>query len=336
MTKPKRCLIVGLGQIGAGYDIDAGPDGGIYTHARAIALHPDFELAGGVDPVEPSRSRFVSKYGVQAYDSIAVAMHTLQPDIVVIATPADMHLPHVREVLAAGAPSVVICEKPLAFDEAEGEALVRHCEEAGVALFANFIRRSEPGTIEVRRRIEAGEIAAPLKGSFWYSKGLFNNGSHFINLLQFWLGEVKGHTIIDRGRRWAHADPEPDVRIQFENGTVVMQAAWEENFSFYGGELLSPAGRLSYSQGGRGIGWQGVRRDGSFSGYRVLSSEIESIANDMDRYQWHVYEQLSRFMTGKSFQLCSGREALMTLKIVSAMGGRYGAAQPDDGLGWGD
>lgn len=331
-SKPRRCLVIGLGQIGAGYDIEAGPDGGIYTHARAIALHPDFELAGGVDPVEPQRSRFEAKYGVQTYDDIAAAMDAERPDIVVVATPADMHLRHVEAVLAAGRPQVLICEKPLAFDEAEGERLVRLCEEAGVALFVNFIRRSDPGAVEVRRRIVAGDIAGPVKGTFWYSKGLFNNGSHFINLLQFWLGEVKGHTLLDQGRRWADSDPEPDVRLQFESGTVVMQAAWEEAFSFYGGELLSPAGRLSYREGGRAIGWQGVRQNENFSGYRILSPQAEAIASDMDRYQWHVYEQLSHFLAGKDFQLCGGREALATLKVVSAIAGRYGPARPDGGM----
>ena len=29
----------------------------------------------------------------------------------------------------------------------------------------------------------------PIKGVCWYSKGLLNNGSHFINLLEFWLGD---------------------------------------------------------------------------------------------------------------------------------------------------
>lgn len=327
--RPRRCLIVGLGQIGAGYDIEAGPDGGVYTHARAIALHPDFELAGGVDPVASQRDRFEARYGVKTYDGIAAAMDAERPDIVVVATPADMHLRHVEDVLAAGRPEVLICEKPLAFDEAEGERLVRLCEEAGAALFVNFIRRSDPGAIEVRRRIAAGDIAAPVKGTFWYSKGLFNNGSHFVNLLQFWLGEVKEHVVLDRGRRWADADPEPDVRLRFEGGAVVMQAAWEEAFSFYGGELLSPTGRLSYREGGRAIGWQGVRQNENFSGYRILSQQAETIAGDMDRYQWHVYEQLSHFLAGKGFQLCDGREALATLKVVSAIAGRYGDARPD-------
>jgi len=227
--------------------------------------------------------------------------------------------------LEAGPPAVILCEKPLALSEADGDLLVRRCEQAGVKLFVNFIRRSDPGAVEIHRRIQIGEIATPLKASFWYSKGLYNNGSHFINLLQFWLGEVGDYMVLDHGRRWANSDPEPDVRLRFDRGTVVLQAAREESFSFYGGEILSASGRLSYSNGGRNIGWQGVRLDENFSGYRFLSPEVQSIDNDMDRYQWHVYEQLGQFLAGAAFQLCSGQEALATLRVVAAIAGRYGS-----------
>lgn len=321
MHEARRCLVIGLGQIGAGYDIDADPGGGVYTHARAIALHPSFELVGGVDPVAAQRERFQSKYGVKAHESIEGAMHGLQPDFVVIATPAELHLRHVEKVLASGAPEVIFCEKPLALSEAEGAALVQACEAAGAALFVNFIRRSEPGVVEVRRRIEAGEIATPIKSTFWYSKGLFNNGSHVINLLQYWLGGLREYLVLDKGRLWAETDPEPDVRIVFDRGSVVVQAAREEAFSFYGGELISPSGRLAYRDGGSAIGWQSLSRSTDFPGYNILAAEVENIHNDMDRYQWHVYEQLSRFLAGDSFELCSGHEALETLRVVAAIAG---------------
>lgn len=324
MIEPKRVLVVGLGQIGAGYDLDAPVDGGVYTHARAASRHPAFTLSGGVDPAAAQRERFEAHYTAPGFPGIAEAMQALRPKVVAIASPADMHLQHVREVLAAGQPDVILCEKPLALTAAEGEQLVKSCDEADVGLFVNFIRRSEPGAVDVARRIAAGTIQAPLKGAFWYSKGLYNNGSHFINLLQYWLGDVRETAVLDKGRRWAGVDPEPDVRLVFERGTVVLQAAREEAFSFYGGEFVSPSGRLLYGSGGSSIAWQGVVRDDNFAGYSVLSPVVENIHNDMDRYQWHVYEQLSRCISGQAHELCSGGEALATLRVVSAIAGPYG------------
>src|SRR2546428_243397 len=79
----------------------------------------------------------------------------------------------------------------------------------------------------------SGEIALPVKGVVWYSKGLFNNGSHFINLLQDWLGDVREVRVIESGRWWGGLDPEPDLLVSFAHGSVCVLAAREEHFSHY-------------------------------------------------------------------------------------------------------
>ena len=54
----EKCLVIGLGQIGMGYDLDCDPNTSVYSHARAISLHPDFELVGAVDLSQLLRSTF--------------------------------------------------------------------------------------------------------------------------------------------------------------------------------------------------------------------------------------------------------------------------------------
>ncbi len=41
-----RVLIVGLGQIGLGYDLGGAPAEQVYSHARAVSRHPAFTLVG--------------------------------------------------------------------------------------------------------------------------------------------------------------------------------------------------------------------------------------------------------------------------------------------------
>jgi hypothetical protein len=50
-------LLVGLGQIGLGYDLALDPDRYIYTHSRALSRHPKFRLLVGVDPDAGFRRR---------------------------------------------------------------------------------------------------------------------------------------------------------------------------------------------------------------------------------------------------------------------------------------
>ena len=310
----EQVLIIGLGQIGMGYDLLLDPEKAVYTHARAFALHPAFELVGAVDSSAVQRSLFQIHYNQLAYPDIESALQVINPTVVIIASPTVMHSDVLHQVLLHSIPKVILCEKPLAYDLKVASRMVAACESAGVKLFVNYMRRADLGAIEVKKRIESGSIATPVKGIAWYSKGFLHNGSHFFNLLEFWLGAFKTVKVLDAGRLWDNQDPEPDVQVVFERGTVVFQAAWEEAFSHYTIELLSPSGRLRYEQGGEYIIWNSIHSDPNFSGYSILQAKPEVIVNSMDRYQWNVVDQLADVLAEKSHTLCTGRQALATLE----------------------
>jgi len=312
----KDCLLIGLGQIGMGYDFDVTDESAIYTHARAITAHPEFRLMGAVDVSPVKRVRFEQRYGAPAFDQVEAALQDLQPDLVVIATSSESHGSILAKVLNACHPKLVLCEKPMGYKLDEAQDMVEMCEKAGIDLFVNYIRRTDPGVVEIKRRIDCGEINTPVKVNAWYSKGILNNGSHFLNLLELWLGEISGASIISPGRLWNNHDPEPDVKIQFELGTVIFRAAWEECFSHYCIELLSRSGRLRYDKLGEAIVWQSVYADPNFDGYKILAEPGETIANGMNVYQWHVYDQICQYLAGAATSLCTGREALRTLEVI--------------------
>lgn len=313
----ESCVIIGLGQIGMGYDFDIDDESAVYTHARAISLHSGFTLAGAVDVSPLQRSRFEQRYAAPAFDLVETALGELQPGVVVIATSSESHHSVLTRVLRCCRPKLILCEKPLAYALEEAREMVTMCEQAGVSLFVNYIRRTDPGVVEIKRRLDSGEISAPIKINAWYSKGMLNNGSHFLNLLELWLGEVQATRTIQAGRLWDDHDPEPDVQIQFERGDAVFRAAWEECYSHYSIEMLSRSGRLRYDKGGELIEWQGVYADPNFDGYRILAEQAQTIPNGMGIYQWHVYEQLHRHLARAETTLCTGRQALKTLEAIN-------------------
>ncbi len=314
-----KCLIVGLGQIGLSYDLKIDPTIGIYSHARAFELHEAFELVGGVDTSPTPRLLFENHYQKPSYSNLTTALKQTEPDVVVIATPANKHNELLDTTLSCRSVKVVICEKPFGIDPKKARDYLKQCDDANIRLFVNYVRRSDPGAIEVKRRIDSGVIAAPLKGSAWYSKGLLNNGSHLINLLQFWLGPVQKTQLIEHGRVYDEYDSDIDVQVQFEHGTVSLQSVWEEFYSHGAIELLSPSGRLRYEQNGETIFWQSVVGDPHFLGQKMLNHEAELINNTMHHYQWSVTDQLANAIHRKSHHLCTGAEALNTLEVINAI-----------------
>jgi predicted dehydrogenase len=314
-------LVVGLGNIGMAYDLGLDPNKYVYSHARAFDQHPGFRLVGAVDPESRQRKMFERTYSCASYADIESALEKLEPDLVVIAAPTPAHERTLQEILEQSSAKVVLCEKPLAYDVEDGRAMVHACDEKEVRLFVNYMRRSDSATAEIKRRIQAGALSTPIKGIAWYSKGLLHNGSHLFNLLEHWLGPMKHAVTVNPGRLWQGLDPEPDVHVEFSGGSVVFMAAWEEAFSHYTIELLCPAGRLRYETGGSLVQWQSASDDPALTGYKSLHA-IEEVPNGMDRYQWHVADQLDRAIKGQEFALCSGAEALATLVSIQKIFGK--------------
>jgi predicted dehydrogenase len=271
----------------------------------------------GVDRDAEKRRAFEAGYGGPSYETMSAALGEHRPDVIVIATPTATHGEVLADALAHSTPRIILCEKPLAYQLGSAEAMLAACEERGVALYVNYMRRSDPAVIAVTRMLERGEILAPVSGVVWYSKGLLHNGSHFVDLMRLWLGPVERATLIRAGRRWPPHDYEPDFVMEHARGRVTFLAAAEERFSHYTVELLAGNGRLRYEQGGERVEWQAVTDDDEFIGYRVLAREAQVLPADMSRYQHHVATQLALALAGKSASLCSGREGLETLRDVN-------------------
>ncbi len=310
-------LIVGLGQIGMGYDLALDPESHVYSHARAFDLHPAFDLIAGVDPAAVNRQTFSDEYARPVYADIDGALSDVNPDLVVIAGPTQFHLELVQRVLELSRPTAILCEKPLSHNLDEAQLIVQSCQDKGVQLFVNYVRRSDPGVLEVKRRLDSGLIGQPVKGVVWYTKGLVHNGSHFFNLLECWLGKIVDAKVIDAGLTTEDGDSEPDLHLSFQNGTVVFLAARDEMFSHHTVELVASNGRLRYDAGGQQIAWQAIRKDPNLTGYTRLSPDVEVIENGMDRYQWHVAAQLDNALNGRGAELCTGEAALNTLQALN-------------------
>jgi predicted dehydrogenase len=314
-----KVLLIGLGQVAMGYDFDTTDPGVVSTHARAFANHANFELAGGIDPDAGACARFQQRYGGWAGADMAEGLRTVSPDVVVVASPTQYHAEAVQMALRHARPKLILCEKPLSYSLQDARAMVAACREAACLLYVNYLRRVEPGVLEVKCRLQSGAIATPLKGVLWYTKGLLHNGSHFSNLLEFWLGSVEKFSIINAGRPFGEADFEPDVQVKFAAGEVTFLAAREEHFSHHEIQLVAPNGCLRYEQGGGKILWQGAARDPDFPEYTVLSLPGERIATEGAKLQWHVTDHVSACLCGQSSSLCSGDDALRTLESLLKM-----------------
>ncbi|MGA2976046.1 MAG: Gfo/Idh/MocA family oxidoreductase [Spirochaetia bacterium] len=77
-------------------------------------------------------------------------------DAVVVVTPTSFHKEIVLQAAQAG--KHVLCEKPMAMDVAECDAMIAACKAAGVKLQIGFMRRYDSSFRAAKQRVESGEI----------------------------------------------------------------------------------------------------------------------------------------------------------------------------------
>ena len=326
-------MLVGLGQIGCGYDADLPyvedqprSSARILTHARALACHPGFELEAGVDPSPEARQRFTRLYGAPAYSTLAswrAATKDAPPDLVVIAAPPQLQPSLVRELLQLTEPQLLLLEKPVASDLEKGRALQATCAKPPQMHAAvNYMRRWLPSVQAWQRRLQAGELGQFLHGQLTYGKGLLSNGSHFVNLAEAWLGPLILGRVFDPGAIYLGFDREASVELLARDHTLapllVRSVGWA---GLRAGELdlWFERGRLCWLNHGEAIAFWPRKEQKRGDSHSTLCADPELHLTGIENYQFEVVDALYRHLQDPDAcpLLCNLSDGLQTLETIA-------------------
>jgi predicted dehydrogenase len=169
----------------------------------AIQAEPRSRLYGFVTR-DPAKA---VSYGAKAWPTLDEALTDSQVQAVYVGTPVFLHAPQTIQALRAG--KHVLCEKPMAMNEAEARAMVQAAEERGKTFGVAYYRRCYPKVQRAKQLLEAGAIGQPIfaevTNHMWFDgKGernwlfdpakagggpLFDIASHRIDVLNFLFGQ---------------------------------------------------------------------------------------------------------------------------------------------------
>ena len=138
----KRLAIVGYGGQGA-------------WHASWAGKSDVVELAGIYDIAE-KRMNAAREAGIYTYSSLSDILADASVDIVLCATPNDVHKDIVITSLLAG--KNVICEKPVALSTADFDDMVAAAEKSGKLLSVHQNRRWDVDFLAMKGLVASGEI----------------------------------------------------------------------------------------------------------------------------------------------------------------------------------
>jgi predicted dehydrogenase len=128
------------------------------------------------------------------------------PGIDAVYVPLPNHLHAEWSIAAARAGKHVLCEKPLALNVTQAEAMIAAAEEAGVRLMEAFMYRLHPSWVAVRETVASGRIGELRAVQSWFSYfnddpanirnivevgggSLYDVGCYCVNLSRMLIGE---------------------------------------------------------------------------------------------------------------------------------------------------
>jgi len=134
---------------------------GVMGITHSDAYH---QVAGARITAVCSRTRekaqpIMDGWGAAYYASVDEMLNAADIDAVDICLPTDLHREAVVKSAAKG--KHVLCEKPIAATEADAEAMIRACRQAGVTFMVGHVNRFNPEWGMARSQLLAGRLGTP-------------------------------------------------------------------------------------------------------------------------------------------------------------------------------
>jgi len=197
-------MTIRVGIIGASFAREA--------YLPALRTIDDVELVAIASARLSSAQSAADQFGIpQVYDDWGRMIGEHEFDLICIATPTVFHAPMTLEALKAGAH--VLCEKPMAMNTDESAEMLETADALGKLHIIGHELRFNPNRRKIKSLIDSGAIGdvrhvsihnvsaswgdpASRPAGDWWSRDdmgggrLGASGSHMIDLLRFWLGDI--------------------------------------------------------------------------------------------------------------------------------------------------
>ncbi len=328
------------------------------NHIKAIAAHHDRAELVAICDTQPERlvqaQQLIAEAALEhhgaatnpaqfnTYSELLDAAQTdsTSIDLIVLSTPSGMHP---AQVIAAAKAGLHVCtEKPMATRWADGVAMVKACDEAGVRLFVVKQNRFNSTLQLVKRQLQAGrfgQLAMVAVNVFWqrpqsyYDQdswrgtwefdggALMNQASHYVDLLDWLVGPVESvsASIATLGRS-IEVEDTASLQLRWRNGALgtmaVTMLTYPKNLE---GSitLLGESGTVKI--GGPAVNqiehWSFADNSSDDSLVEEASYQTTSVYGfGHPPYYANVFDTLQ----GKAEALCDGREGLRSLELLIA------------------
>jgi predicted dehydrogenase len=272
--EPLSVLIVGCGNIASKFDMLNSSNTYAQTHAGAYLKNINFTLSACVEPGQICREEFMEFWKVdKGFATLSEAINSgIEFDVVSICSPTDQHESDILLAIKLS-PKIIFCEKPIAPSLNSSKAVALACENSNIPLAVNYSRRWDPVLSDFSKALSNGEYGVLRSVVGIYNKGVLNNGSHLIDLLQLLLGDLTISSIGQVTHDYLDEDPSISATLLTNNGIGINLVTGNAlDYSLFEVQFIFEKAMVTMQDGG--ARWCIRKRIESelYSGYYALNS----------------------------------------------------------------
>lgn len=309
-------LIIGAGNIGAGFDSPDNPR--ILTHAHAFTKHPGFHLAGFFDNDHSKSQKAAAVWRGKAYQSINEAFSDCQIDIVTIAVPDDLHYAVLMEI--GDLPiKAVLAEKPLSRKTEDALDVCNQYKERSIPVCVNYSRRFVSEFDRIRDNVLSGQYGEYQTGTGYYGKGILHNGSHMVDLVRLLIDEIADCKPLERISDFYQEDPSVSASLSLKNGkSFFLQAIDCRNYTIFEADLFFEKKRIRIVDSGFRIEEFDVCDNPVFKGYKSVVKTKEN-STSLDNAMYSLVNNMHENLTSKIPLKCTAEDGLRAVQICNKL-----------------
>lgn len=309
-------LIIGCGKIGAFFDKPG--DKNVLTHAHAFSLHKGFNLVGFVDIDFEQTEKAVAIWNGHVFKNLKEAFENNHIDIVCNATPDQFHFRVLKEILKYQS-KFIFTEKPLTATLKEAREIKKLTKKKKIGMAVNYRRRFVPEFKKIKEEIKKGKYGEYLTGTGFYTKGITHNGSHAIDLLQYFIGDIKDATIFSSNGGKVR-DPHITTAIEFQSKNKNKKKFFLHNinhkfYAIFELDFLFSKARIRIINSGFQIEIQEVKEDKFFKGYRNMEYD-KTINTSLGKSLYFAVDNIYKHITQGEKLDCSLEDGYKNMLAV--------------------
>ena len=264
------------------------------THIKAALKHQQINLDSIVEIDENQRKNIVNKWGrdFNIYSNIKEAFEFHKSDIVIVASPTNTHLKVIQDIFDIYEPKLIICEKPIVSNAIEYKTLNNLLNTKNSKIITNFPRRFDPSMNKLRQFMQ-DPITKVNHFYGTFTKGLFHNGSHMLDLISMLVDKIEDIKPIENIN--INNDSFGKYLVKTSMASGIISNINNDNLSLFEFIIYTNNAKIEISGANQDIKIYHLKESNKFKDYQSFSQK-ELLPNTLDTYAYNTLEYIIKIL----------------------------------------